>query len=87
MAARIRLLIAAPALVLLASAAAAQSCRQAVGAAEAQRFVAQCIQVSPATHPPCNAENPCDLITDEIRRGCGLLGADAPSFCRAYQRH
>lgn len=88
MAARLRLLIATPALALLAgvATAAAQSCRQTAGEAEAQRYVAQCLQVSPSTHPPCYAGNPCGLITDEIRRGCGLLGADAPSFCQAYQR-
>ena len=30
--------------------------------------IARCVQVSPATHPPCNAANPCSLIKDEIER-------------------
>jgi len=60
----------------------APSCRDSAGTEQAQRYVAQCLQVSPATHPPCNAANACDLIIDEIRRGCDLLGHDAPAFCR-----
>src|SRR5467141_2118383 len=47
----------------------------------ANELVRQCLQVSPATHPPCNAQNSCKLIEDEIQRGCGLLGANAPAFC------
>lgn len=61
------------------------SCSQAVGRERAQTLVAECTQVSPATHPPCNAENACSLITDEIRRGCALIGAGAPSFCGEYR--
>jgi hypothetical protein len=48
-------------------------------------LVDQCQQVSTGTHPPCNAENSCSLINDEIRRGCSLLGRDAPSFCDRYR--
>jgi hypothetical protein len=47
--------------------------------------VDQCLEVSPATHPPCNVANPCVLIKDEIGRGCALLGKDAPAFCRQYK--
>lgn len=86
MAAGLRLLITLPALALMAGHATAQSCRQTLGAAAAQRMVAQCLQVSPATHPPCNADNPCGLMTNEIRRGCGFLGNDAPRFCGRYAR-
>ena len=52
-----------------------------MGAARAKQLVAQCLRVSPATRPPCNAANACSLITDEIRRGCDMLGKDAPKFC------
>jgi hypothetical protein len=61
------------------------TCLQAVGAERAKQFVDQCMQVSPATHPPCNSQNACSMIYDEIKRGCGLLGAGAPDFCAAYK--
>ena len=62
------------------------SCSQGVGVERAQRLVHECLQVSPATHPPCNAENSCALIIDEIKRGCSLLDPrDAPPFCTEYK--
>ena len=61
------------------------SCRTEVGARQADIYVKQCREVSPATHPPCNAQNPCALITAEIKRGCRMLSAaEAPAFCRKY---
>jgi hypothetical protein len=57
------------------------SCASERDAAAVSALVEQCKQVSPATHPPCNAENACAMIEGEIARGCGLLGADAPGFC------
>lgn len=57
------------------------SCLKSAGAARAAAYAEQCLQVSPATHPPCNAENSCAPIIDEIKRGCGLLGTKAPGFC------
>ena len=65
---------------------AAPPCNDSAGPVQARRYVEQCLEVSPATHPPCNAANSCSLIEDEIRRGCALLGADAPAFCRTYRR-
>jgi len=62
-----------------------KSCLKEVGKARSDQLVKQCLQVSPATHPPCNAQNSCELITGEIRRSCGLLGRDAPSFCGEYK--
>ena len=62
----------------------AQSCTAEVGAEEAQTYVDQCLEVSAATHPPCNAENPCQMIWDEIARSCVALGNDAPEFCSDY---
>lgn len=61
------------------------TCNQSIGAQKAHQLVEQCLDVSPATHPPCNAANACSLIEDEIRRGCSMLGKDAPGFCRPYR--
>ncbi len=37
----------------------AKTCREELGAKKATKLVKQCIEVSPATHPPCNDANPC----------------------------
>jgi len=70
--------------LLATGSAFAQSCTAEVGAVEAQDYVDICIAVSPATRPPCNADNPCQLIWDEISRGCAMLGSDAPRECDDY---
>jgi len=72
------LILAAPAIAFGSEA----SCRATAGTDQAKRYVAMCLKVSPATHPPCNADNPCALIIDEIKRGCAMLDKDVPSFCR-----
>lgn len=65
--------------------AADASCSKTLGKAKAAELVNRCIQVSPATHPPCNATNACTLIVDEIKRSCALFhGSDAPAFCAEY---
>lgn len=75
------------ALTLVAAAANAErTCKQTAGPQRARQMVSQCLRVSPATHPPCNAENACALIEDEIRRGCAVIGKDAPTFCTSYRR-
>lgn len=61
-----------------------RSCLQTAGAAKANRLVNQCLEVSPATHPPCHVENSCALIISEIRRSCALIGTSAPAFCTEY---
>ncbi len=62
------------------------SCNQSVGPERANRMVQDCLAVSPATHPPCNAQNSCSLIIDEIKRGCSLLQPrSAPAFCSEYR--
>jgi hypothetical protein len=72
-----------------ASAAAPPSttgtCLNAVGIERSRQLVNECLQVSPATHPPCNAQNACSLIVDEIKRGCALISQGAPGFCAEYQ--
>jgi hypothetical protein len=78
--------------LLLAAAemsALAQSCGQTAGIAKAQELVRQCMQVSEATHPPCNATNPCDMMIDEIKRNCTMRQNSriaVPSFCNQYHR-
>jgi hypothetical protein len=78
-----KLLLALTAL-LLAAASAQASCRSEVGAGKASEYVRHCRDVSPATRPPCNADNACSLMIAEIRRGCLFLKEDAPAYCRAY---
>ncbi len=50
-----------------------QSCLQQLGADKSKQLVNWCINVSPATHPPCNSQNSCALIVSEIKRSCLLL--------------
>jgi hypothetical protein len=63
-----------------------ESCIRTAGEAQAHMLSDQCRQVSPGTNPPCNVQNSCRLIKDEIARGCAALqGRDAPSFCYSYR--
>jgi len=50
------------------------SCREQLGDAAAIRLVERCVQVSPASHPPCHPDNPCALIQGEIDRSCAMYG-------------
>ena len=61
------------------------SCLTTAGAVRANELVRRCLKVSPATHSPCNADNSCSMIRDEIKRGCDLLGSGAPPFCEQYR--
>ncbi len=65
--------------------AATSDCLAELGAAASARLVERCIAVSPATHPPCNAANPCALIQSEIDRACGQYGPGEtkPAECAA----
>ena len=59
-------------------------CAKSVGRKRADRLAEECLLVSPATHPPCNAQNPCMLIVDEIKWGCDLARdppGKVPAFC------
>lgn len=51
------------------------SCSAEIGTAAAAQKAVVCRNVSPATHPPCNAANSCALIEDEIARGCAILAS------------
>lgn len=57
------------------------SCAAEIGVPAASKLVKQCIQVSPATHPPCNAQNSCAMVRDEIKRACDHISDGKPSFC------
>lgn len=61
------------------------SCLAEVGADASARLAQRCIAVSPATHPPCNAANPCALIQGEIDRACEMYapGEARPAECAA----
>lgn len=64
----------------------APACVQAVGPEKSKLLVGRCLAVSPATHPPCNAQNACALIIGEIKRSCSLLDErSAPAFCSEYR--
>lgn len=52
-------------------------CSTQIGSAAAAALVKQCITLSPATRPPCNAQNSCAMIEGEIARSCAIAGDDA----------
>jgi hypothetical protein len=66
--------------------AAEKACRAEIGEQRAAELVRQCTDISTATHPPCHADNPCEMIRDEIRRGCdaarATAGGDVPDYYR-----
>ena len=61
------------------------SCLNDIGQVAAQRLVDRCIAVSPATHPPCNVANACEMIEGEIDRSCEMYapGEAKPAECAA----
>jgi hypothetical protein len=65
-----------------AAGAAERSCRAEIGSRAARALVRRCLAVSPATHPPCNALNPCALIRSEIVRSCAFIGPNRSPACR-----
>jgi hypothetical protein len=76
----------ASSIVSLANAADQEiSCREELGQEQASVLVRQCIDISPATHPPCNDQNSCEPIKDEIKRGCDFAknteGGEIPDYC------
>lgn len=74
-----------PAVLAAAPAGEPGSCLNEIGAAASARLVQRCIAVSPATHPPCNAANPCAMIQGEIDRACEMYapGEAKPAECGA----
>jgi len=80
-----RLLVLAAASLFSIGTALAEACSVEAGPEAAQVEVDRCLEVSPATRPPCNADNPCQMIRDEIARGCAMLGSDKPDYCYEYE--
>ncbi|MFN3558665.1 MAG: hypothetical protein ACK4UQ_05190 [Brevundimonas sp.] len=63
----------------------AASCITERGEAAAVELASRCTRVSPASHPPCNPNNPCQLVQDEIDRSCAMYkpGEAKPPECTA----
>lgn len=64
-----------------------RSCLATAGRAQAARIVRDCKAISEATHPPCNAANPCDMIIEEVERWCEInrkSRLNYKSFCKDY---
>ena len=61
-------------------------CRDVVGDAQAAIYVKECVAVATETHPPCNADNACELIISHNIFRCVGLGDGAPKFCAAYTK-
>src|ERR1700682_5019727 len=51
------------------------SCLKTVGAKQSAIYANECLMVSGATRPPCNAQNSCELLISEIRVGCNGIHA------------
>ncbi|WP_245653571.1 hypothetical protein [Sphingomonas pituitosa] len=68
--------VPSPSTTATATAMTTRSCAAEIGATAAAKRVKICIDVSPATHPPCNAANSCAMIEDEIARSCALFDGD-----------
>jgi len=62
-----------------------RACNRSVGQERADELERQCKQVAPGNRAACNDENSCRVITEEIRKGCQLLGRDAPRYCEEYR--
>jgi len=60
------------------------ACRDTVGAKQAAVYVKQCLQVATETHPPCNADNTCELMISHNIDRCAFLGDHVPKFCAAF---
>ena len=60
-------------------------CRDVVGGEQAAVYVKQCIAVATETHPPCNAENACELMVSHNIARCRDVGDGPPKFCAAYR--
>jgi len=65
--------------------ASSTSCELDQGSDAAVALASRCTRVSPASHPPCNPANPCQMIQDEIDRSCAMYGPGEtkPAECTA----
>lgn len=71
----------------LVSSAQPLSCRAEIGEEASKDLAYRCRLLSPATRPPCNADNACQMIQDEIDRSCAIWDKDTsqpkPKECTA----
>ena len=72
------------AVLLWTGLASAATCRDEAGAARAAIYVRQCLAITSATHPPCNAENSCADIGKHIQYMCAR-DPNPPAWCAAYK--
>lgn len=65
--------------------ASSTACETDIGSEAAVALASRCTRVSPASHPPCNPANPCQMIQDEIDRSCAMYkpGETKPAECAA----
>ncbi len=58
------------------------SCLAELGREKAETLSKQCYAMSPATRPPCNIQNSCEMIREELKRGCEFGDtSDNPDYC------
>ena len=58
------------------------SCLAELGRKEAETLSEQCYAMSPATRPPCNIQNSCERIREELKRGCEFGDtSENPDYC------
>lgn len=57
-----------------------RSCIEELGLEKANILAKICLELSPATHPPCNAENSCSIIRAEIKRNCDYIMKFSPTI-------
>ena len=61
-----------------------KSCKAEVGHKMAMTYVHDCRMMSPATHPPCNEQNPCWMMWGEVVRSCDM-GVSDEKMCTKYR--
>lgn len=57
-----------------------RSCIEELVLEKANILARICLELSPATHPPCNAENSCSIIRAEIKRSCDYIMKFSPTM-------
>src|SRR4051812_45245909 len=77
--------IFAGALLFSTPLAAQRTCSKEIGPVAAQKLVKRYSEVSPATHPPCNAGNSCAMIRSEISRSEAWLAKGNEPAVRAQR--
>ena len=61
------------------------ACSQTIGPQKAKEIVDRCLDMSSSSHAPCNVDNSCSMMIEEIRQGCAASGVDGPKYCANYR--